>query len=397
MDRFFWMQGKRLGKIFPGALLAAIILLGSLLAIFGLVIRQDAAGEENHKFQVALVGYTDDPFLQMGMEAVAAFDSSRFSLELCQMELKDAQKALQAGRIAAYVEVPEGFVSEALRGNILPLKFVSTVGATGLVSIVKEGLTDVISQVLLSAQKGVFGMENAVRDNRLPLGNNMDRLSIRYTEYVFTRDRVYSLEQLGIADSLGLEGYLLCGLSVLFLLLCCLPYGPLLIRRDLSLRQMLCAKGQSCFAQAISEFGAYFLNLFIMVLVLLLGSAVVAGDKFAFWQVLGRVTPVVLMAASLSYLLCWIATDVIGGLVLQFFAVLAMCFISGCLYPVYMFPVKVQQAAAWLPTGIARSLLSGAITGQGAGLLPVWLIGYSLVFFLVAVGVSAHRIKGEGG
>ena len=396
MKRLFWLQSKRLGKALPGAFLAAVVLLGSLLAVFGLVIRQDAASDKNQKFPVALVGYTDEPFLQMGLNAVAAFDSTRFSVDIRQMELEDAKKALTAGQIAAYVEIPENFVNEAMVGNILPLKFVSTTGAAGMVSIFKQELTDVISQILLSAQQGVFGMESVVRDNRLPLQNNMDKMSIRYIEYVFSRDKVYSLEQLGIADSLGLEGYMLCGLGVLFLMLCCLPYVPYLIQKDRSSQRMLCAKGKSCFAQAVLEFGAYFLNIFIIVLALLLGAEIFAGSRFPFWKVMYRTIPLALMVTSFSYMLCRMSTDITGGLVLQFFAVLAMCFVSGCLYPVYVFPVKVQQAAAWLPAGIGRSLLSTALTGQGAGMLPVWLLAYSLMFFLIGNAVSARRIKGAG-
>ena len=397
MERYFWMQGKRLGKCLPGAILAALVLLGSLLAIFGIVVRQDADSAENQKFPVALVGYTDEPFLQMGLTALSAFDSSRFSLDIRQMELAQAQKALAQGDIAAYVEIPESFINEALMGNILPLKFVSTTGATGLVSIFKDEITDVISQILLSAQKGVYGMESAARDNYLPLGNKMNTMSIRYADFVFVRDKVYSLEELGIADALGLEGYLLCGLSVLFLLLCCMPFAPLLIRRDLALQQMLCAKGRRPLGQALVEFCAYFLCLLVMVLLLLVGAEMFAGDAFPFGIVFIRLIPVILMAAALSYMLCCLSTDLTGGLVLQFFTVLALCFISGCLYPVYVFPVEVQQAAAWLPAGIARSLLSGCITGQAAGWSPVWLLGYSLAFFLVGSFVNTRRIKGVAG
>ena len=396
MERYFWMQSKRLGKSLPGALLAALILLGSLLGIFSLVVQQDAQSVENQKFPVALVGYTDEPFLQMGLTALAAFDSTRFSLDIQQMELKQAQDALARGDISAYVEIPEGFIEEALKGRILPLKFVSTTGAAGLVSIFKDEITEVISQILLSAQKGVYGMESAVWENHLTLGNNMDRMSIRYADYVFVRDKIYSLEELGIADALGLEGYLLCGLSVLFLLLCCLPFAPMLIHKDLSLQQMLRAKGRAGFLQTLSELGAYSLSLFIMVLVLLLGAEIFAGSRFPFGAVLLRVIPVVLMAASLSYMLCCLSTDLTGGLVLQFFTVLALCLISGCLYPVYAFPVGVQRVAAWLPAGMARSLLSGSITGQGTGWLPVWLLGYSLAFFLIGSFVSTRRIKGVG-
>ena len=396
MERYFWMQCRRLGKYLPGALLAALALLGGLLAVFGLTTRQAAMDPEKQKFSVALVGDTDEPFLQMGLAAISAFDSSRFSLDIRQMDQSAAKAALQKGEIAAYVEIPPGFMDAAMYGDILPLHFVSTTGAAGLVSIVKEELTAVLSQILLSAQKGVYGMESAVRENDLPLGDNMNVMALQYTGYVFARDKVYRLEELGIGDDLGLEGYLLCGLGVLFLHLCCLPFAPALIRRELSLQQMLRARGRSCFGQSLAEFFGYFWNLLIIVLTLLLSAELLAAEMFPFAAVLVRVLPVVLMVTSLSYMLCSLSADLTGGMVLQFFAVLGLCFVAGCLYPVYMFPTQVQQLSAWLPASVARSLLAGCITGQSAGWLPVWLMGYALLFFFVGSAVTACRIKGVG-
>lgn len=396
MSKYFWMQGKRLGRVLPGALLAALVLLGSLLVIFRLTVEQDAAGEENQKFRIALVGYEDDPLLEVGLSAMTGFDSSRFTLDVSKMDQPSAHQALSSGQIDAYLEIPEGFIDEAMVGNILPLKFVSTTGAAGLTSIVKDEITDVISDILIEGQKGVYGMDQAAEENGQRVGNNMDVMALRYTEYVLARDQLYTLEELGIGDTLSLEGYLLCGLSVLFLLLCCLPYTTVLIRKDISLQQMLCARGRSLVGQALAEFGAYVSCLLIMVLVLLVGAEVFAGDVFPFFGVLVRVVPVVVMAAALSYMLCSLSTDLTGGIILQFFVVLAVCFVSGCLYPMYMFPVALQQAAVWLPTAIARSLLSGSITGQAAGLLPLWLMLYAAGFFLVGSIVSGRRIKGAG-
>ena len=50
-------------------------------------------------------------------------------------------------------------------------------------------------------------------------GRHMTKLALVYTDYILARDDCYSLESLGIADALSLEGYLLCGLTVLFLVL----------------------------------------------------------------------------------------------------------------------------------------------------------------------------------
>lgn len=390
------MQVKRLGRVLPGALLASLILLGGLLLVFRLTVEKDSTGPENQRFRVAMVGYTDDPFLQMGLSALQGFDSSRLTLDIQLMEQEQARKALSSGQIAAYVEIPEGFIEAARVGNIMPLKFVSTTGAAGLTSIVKDEITGVISQVLHHSQKGVYGMEHVVRDEGLRLGDNMTVMALRYTEYVLDRDKLYAVEELGIADALGLEGYLLCGLSVLFLMLCCLPYGASLIRKDMALQQMLRAKGVSAFRQTAAEFGAYVIYLYIMVSVLLLGAKVFAGESFPFLAVMLRAIPVVCMAAAFSYMLCSLSSGLTGGLLLLFFSSLAMCFVSGCLYPVYMFPISLQQVAAWLPAGIARSLLSGCITEAGGGLQTLWLLLYTGGFFAVGCVVNTHRIKGVG-
>ena len=388
------MQVKRLSRVLPGALLASLILLGGLLLVFRYAVEKDSTGPENQRFRVAMVGYTDDPFLQMGLSALQGFDNSRLTLDIQLMESEQAREALSSGRIAAYVEIPEGFIEEARMGNIMPLKFVSTTGAAGLTSIVKDEVTDVIAHVLHHSQKGVYGMEHVVRDEGLRLGDNMTRMALQYTEYVLDRDKLYAVEELGIADALGLEGYLLCGLSVLFLMLCCLPYGTALIRKDMALQQMLRAGGTSAFGQAVAEFCAYVLCLFTMALTLLLVAKVFAGESFPLFGVLLRAIPVVGMAAAFSYMLCSLSSGLTEGLLLLFFSSLAMCFLSGCLYPIHMFPVSVQRAASWLPAGIARSLLAGCITETGGGLQALWLLLYTGGFFAVGYAVNARRIKG---
>jgi ABC-type uncharacterized transport system permease subunit len=126
----------------------------------------------------------------------------------------------------------------------------------------------------------------------------------------------------------------------------------------------------------------------------LLGAELYLGPDFPFWRAVLSALPVTLMAAAFSYMLCNMATDLIGGILLQFFSILSVCFLSGCLYPAYFFPAAVQKVAAWLPAGLARSLLSGVITGD-AGLAPAcWLLVYTLAFVSVGGIVTHLRVKG---
>lgn len=221
----------------------------------------------------------------------------------------------------------------------------------------------------------------------------MDDMGILYATYVFTRDKTASVEILGIADALGLEGYLLCGLSVLFLMLCCLPFAPLMIQKDISLSRMLVAKNRPVFLLCLSDFAGYALTLLAMVVLLLTGAKCIAGNAFSFFGVLWTALPVVILAAAFSYMLYSLSSDLIGGILLMFFTTLAVCFISGCLFPVFFFPEKVQLLAAWLPAGLARSQLASCLTGIHSWTTTLLLVLYSLVFFLVGSFVCNRRIQ----
>lgn len=402
MRKYFYLQCKRLARFLPGALCVVLVLLTGLAAAFSLMTQQNADSEENHKFQIGMCGTAENNLMQMGLAALKTFDNTRFSIEILQMEEQEAAKALNRGDIAAYVVVPEGFVDAAMHGQIMPLKFVSTVGAAGMVSVFKEEVTQVVSLLLVDAQKGIFGMMDAFDGFSVPYDQALvDRLSIKYVEFVFARDNAYSLQELGIADALSLTEYLLCGLAVLFFLLSCLPFAPLMIRQDMALGRMLAARGKPVLLQSLCDLAAYILCLLTMLLAV--GAVVLIvlhsfGMDISFaqiWEAVAYAVPVVFLAAALSFMLYNLSGDLISGVLLQFFVTLAMCFVSGCMYPAYFFPETVQKLAFWLPTGIARTQLSGCITGEQSGITQICVLAYSVVFFAVGTCARKYRMDSE--
>lgn len=397
MKKYFITQCKRIGHFLPGAFLVVLILLGGLAAILGMMMQQEQVRDENNKFQIGVVGMADDPFLQMGFSALTQYDSTRLAMELVEMSEKDASRALSMGKISAYVVIPENFIDEAFHGNILPLKFVSSIGSTGMIAIFQAEITDTISRILLDAQKGVYGMDAAAEDHGLSSKKQMSDMPLKYTEYVFLREHAVKVTDLGISDGLGFTGYLFCGFTVLFLLLSCLPFAPLMIRKDTALSQMLAARGRPAFLQTFADYLTYVLSFGVMLAGVVLIAIAVKPDIFSLVPVFSlilRGIPVVFMAAAMSYLLYCLSSDLIGGILLQFFVTLGMCFVSGCLYPVTFFPVKVQEFAGYLPTGAARSALAGSFTGDSGWMPTLILLGYSIVFFLLGSFLRCRRIKG---
>lgn len=391
MKKYFLLQGKRFFKTFPAAVLTLVILLGCLAAILGSVL---SGRSTEDSLPIGVVGSTDDPLLQMGLSALVYFDDTKLSMELHPMEEAEASQALSRGDISAYVVIPPEFMEEIYHGNIVPLKFVTNAGASNLVTIFQTEITDTISRILLDAQKGVYGMQAAATDNGQVMADQMQDMPLKYTLYVLDREKTYEVADLGISDGLGFTEYLLCGFCVVFLFLSCLPYAPILIRKDTALARMLAARGRPVFLQTLCTFGAYLCCMLATVLIVfLLGLLVLFQKSTTLFPLLPRMFPVVLLVATFSYMLYCLSTDLIGGILLQFFATLGMCFISGCLYPAYFFPSRMQQLAGFLPTGVARSQIAGTFTGESSVWTWLLLLGYSAVFFLIGSFVTCRRVK----
>lgn len=370
--------------------MAILLLLGGFLAILHFTLDQDAAKEENQKISVAICGETNDAFLQMGLATVQNLGNTRYSLALQTMTERQAQKALASGQIAAFVVIPEGFMDAAMAGQLLPLKMVSTVGASGLVSFFKEEITRVIGAYLAGSEKGVFGLENAISQNGYPVSDRLDSLAFQYLDHIAVRDRIYDLRQLGIADSLGLQEYLCCGLSVLFLMLVCLTFGPLHIGKDPALGQLLRAKGYR--GQTLCDFAAYLLILLPLSLVFLPIFGLQSSASLQFYAVF-QVLPVVLMAAAYSFLLFQLSDNLMTGIVMQFLLTVGMCFVCGCIYPISFFPAGVQKMADLLPAGLARMQLAGCFTGESTLAAALGSVGYSALFLGCSIWVRSRKTR----
>ena len=396
MGTYCYLQFKRLARFLPGALCVVLALLLGLLTALTVMVQTDAADEKNQRVRIAMVGTAEDTMVRMGLAALRSFDSTQFSMELVEMTEAEACTALQRGRIGAYLVMPEGFMDEAMNGNILPIKFVSTTGAASMVAIFKEEVSQVIASVLLESQQGVYGMQQAMRDNEIgKRGQHMNDLAMTYVEYVLVRDKVYQVNSLGIGNELGLTEYLICGLAVLLLHLTCLPFAPLMIRRDLSLCRMLSAKGKSAFLQSLCDLGVYLLGIAALAVLFVLGGAAIAGNTvdLEVGDILLRSLPVLITVCCFSFMLYTLTADLISGVLLQFFLSTALCFVSGCMYPVYFFPVSVQRVAAWLPAGLARSQLAGCITGENDAKTALMLLAYALVFGIVGIAARVRAVK----
>ena len=384
MGKYLIVQLKRIGRLFPILLLvAALLLAGAYGAYRGLMGRWEQ-GEVFQKVHIGVVGTQDDDLLQKAVDAVAAMDSSNLSLSFIQMSEQQAKTGLERGELSAYLVIPEGFLDEALGGEITPIRFVSVPGSENIFSIVKDELTGMVAEMLLMSEQGAFGLELALAKygHSDISGEAMNRLALEYAGKILSREDVYRVEEIGVWQGLSFEKNLLCGLYTLFVFLMTLPFAAVFVRDRWDVEWVLKSQGIGAFKQAICQIVPYLLVLTVLCVppFYLLGGSIrylISG---------------VLCTAAFSYLIYSITTDIISGVMLQLTLSLGLCFVCGCMYPVHFFPASIQRLSAWLPAGLVRTCMTGAFASQTAGNSGWILLGYSMGMFLLTVLIRKLRM-----
>lgn len=395
MGKYFVLQLKRIARFLPCGLCVVLVLFGCLGVVYqAMVSAQEMENEaEAAKIRVGMVGTANDQYLQWGMAAMQ-FDSSAMSIEIVQMEEPEAVSALEQGTIAAFIVFPDNFVDEALYGNVQQLRFVSTVGAAGLVSIIKEEVTVMVDRILVACEGGSYGVGEALSDNGHGQlwGEHVNGLALEYVDFLFDRSKMYTVEPLQQENYVPFDRYMLGGLTVLLLMLSCLPFAPLYIRGDQSLSRLLRSQRVHPAGQVLAEFGGYGLGLSVLLagVCAVMGLAQVLPEGVSAWSLFVGGLPALVMVAALTYLLFSVSDHLIGGVLLTFFAVLALCFVGGCMYPISVFPLSVQSFAAVLPSGLARQSIIACIQGTAPADVGA-LLGYGAVFLALAALVRGHK------
>lgn len=396
MKKYFLIQGKRLLRTLPSVLLAAAILFGCVALAYCTLANMNDDAAQQTKFRVGIVGAEDNSYLQMGMLLLETLDSSRFSLNFISMEEDAARSAIRRGEISAFLVFPEGFMDAAFYGEIMPITFYSGVGADGLVSLVKEELSNMVESMLLHSQKGIYGAGDAAHAYGGNANVVIEQISLQYADVILSRSHVYNASQIGLHDGLGANGYLLTGLGIVLFMMICLSFAPMMIRRDPAMARMLKSRAKPVSLQVLCDFGVYLAGLLAIVLVVLGLLLFFPGVKLSLAMIL-QTLPVVFCLGAMSFLLYEVTSNLVSGVLMQFFITLALCFVSGCLYPITFFPDSVQMLSRFLPTGIAREQLGNCLLNRVSLPAIAALLALGCLFLVSAVCVRKYKVSGVRG
>lgn len=409
MKKYFYLQFKRVLKFFPFFLAVTLILMVGLAAILSGIIQNFNNGEDNQRFKIAITGDIDNDYLKWGMTAMQTFDETRFAIEFIEMTETDAEKALADGRISAYVVLPDNFMENVLIGRMDPIKYVTTPGMGGVVSMFKNEVTGLVTDMVVYSQKGTYGIYDAMRDNGLSAtaGDCMNRISIEYVDLILHRSKIYNLEELGISNGLSTAEYFVCGITVLMLMLIGLPYVTVYVKKDYSLNSLLLARGYSNLGQMLCEYISHLVSLLLLVTFLAAGAGVVVNlifdtlADFVTSKILSayalRIIPILVMLSAFNIMIFELSNNIVSSVLLHFFISISVCYISGCLYPTYAFPKTVQLMAVFLPTSVAKGYLAGSFNGNHTVWEFVGILAYTVLFFGIALAVRIRKTARKRG
>ena len=101
----------------------------------------------------------------------------------------------------------------------------------------------------------------------------------------------------------------------------------------------------------------------------------------------GKLLPVIVLLAAFQLFLYELGQNLFSSIVLQFVGSIALCYISGCFYPINFLPEKMVRISRYLPTGVALRYLNASLLQEPIGyeLLYIGIISITLIGVTICI------------
>lgn len=390
------MQIKRVGRSLPAILLPAVALVGIAALLSWMIWSMNEDSADKKKVEIALVGDLSDPYLKLGMYVLEDMDPVHDTVAFLPMSEEEAIQKLDRGQITAYAVIPEGLVESIMRGENKKVTYVAAGGSAEMVSVLVRELLEALSAFLVETQNSVYGMQRILEKYGMEgqIQAATVEFDLRYMDLFLNRAQIYEVKEIGLSNKLSLQGYYVCSMLLLFLLLWGIACSPLFVKRDLAFQKLLRAGGQKLWMQVTGEYVAYVL---LMAVCVLATAAILAAGMRAVqtpvpeWEAAGqgelfllavRALPVMAMISAVQLFLFELVTGIASGVLLQFLSAVCMGYLSGCFYPISFLPSGIQKISSFLPSGIGLRYLDACMPGQGGADREIPGIVISVLLFL---------------
>ncbi len=360
----------------PLIIITLIILLSASLLLFTYLSRDEEVK------RIGVVGNTEDTYIDIALTLL----SENESFEITPLSKTEADALLKSGDIQGYAEIPDGFVSSAMKGKNIPFTYTVIKKPSSLYHVITKETVSSVAVLLNESQNAVYGMRQYLKDNAMKsqLGEKSEEMSFKYVSAILQRKSLFDVKTVGVANSVSTAEYYFVSIIIVFTLLLGASASPFMIKSHMGLPILLKSRGISPTKQVLCELFAFFIVIYTIVFALLLIVSFVFDGAIFFYAL--KLIPVLFTLTALQFVIYELSDSLVGGTLFQFFTSLTLAFVSGCFYPSFLFPRLLKDIAGVLPVGsafsLARSLLSGSTALYEVIAVVLWCVA---LLFLSAV------------
>lgn len=407
MSKFFKylkIQFKRAAKVYPVVLAFTAVLAVCALVLLANMITNNATSEDKQNLRIGIVGDLGNSFLNIGIETVQSFDSSRYYVTFETIESEqEAQKLIKSNEYEGYILIPDTFIDSLSTSRPDTITYVSRNTPNAIAPLLVEELVTIVSDFVLESEKGILGAEDIAHEYDVKI--DMYDAHMRFINSILARDGVYEVKQTGIGNGIGFTSYYIFAFLILLLLLWGISGCTFLIKKDMAFPGLLRSQGFSCSLQILGDYipFASMIAINLTVITFALGflpldglnntvSYAVATPADALLTAL-MLLPCAILISAMQFFIYELCSNTISAVLAQLLSCVALSYCSGFLYPLNSLPENIQAISKILPTGLAFKYTAATFTADlNLGLIGSVMI-YSAVFLLLSVFVRDYKIR----
>lgn len=341
---------KRCFKLLPGLLLTTLLFLfaaGILLHYYTPIL----FGEEPfQQVNVALYMPEDSGYNQMGLSMVSNMKSFQDSLNIIQTDTYEEGYAMLVNKeAAAFIVIPEGFISSILNGNNNPIRILLN-GTKTFETYVVNDLLQNAAALLGTAQAAVYSVYDISvqygldHETNIAFQNQIDTVNMTY---VLARESIFSEENFDLLHAFSLTEQLAASFLLLILFMTCFILTAFYKGNNDAyyIRQKISGIGKgkllisNCLAASIDIYVVY---------IMIFAGLLIMGLHPTFLSLL-TILPVILIVSLFIGLISEFVSGPHMANLIIFLMVLLLLYLAGGILPLQLMPKFLQHTAGYNP------------------------------------------------
>ena len=380
---------KRAFRLYPQIFIVTLVTFLLTATVALVLINGHNNSDKKRKLNIAIVGDSEESYIDMGIHFLQNFDSSRFFINFEKMSEEEAKVSLKKGKISGYIYIPEDFG----KVKTSKIKYVVNNSPVNITPVISAEVINILSEIISEIQMGSDILIEAAGEK------NVKKFVLQCADFIVNRQNTYELNIIGVEDSLSLMQYYACGIMILFLLIWAIPCHQLINWQTKELKEVLYCRGIKTGYQLLCEFVTFFsvtvvtLGLFAVLIGVLNSFSGGSIGVFSAISFVFKMMPVIVMTTSMHMAYGEIFKGGFNAILIELIIAIVTGYISGFFYPIYLFPENIQTLSAILPSGVGFSYV-GRLIKKSVDITSLLIsLLYSAIFIFVSYLLRRKRME----